>query len=295
MNNQLIKQIIKLIRPYQYIKNSFVLLGVMFSKQWDKQTLLSAALAFLAFCAIASSVYVFNDIMDIEADRQHPTKKNRPLASGAISVQVAWSISGGLALLALLLAAIVGLWMVLFIVLYAVLNVGYSLRWKHIAVLDVFIISAGFMLRILAGTMGLEIAPSSWLLLCGLMLTLFLGFAKRRAELIVIENGGGSDRALTRKVLSDYSPVIIEQFMSISAACTILSYSLYTVSPETVARHGTQDLIYTVPFVVYGIFRYVFLLHQRGRGNDTARDLYSDPHLLLTVLAWGIVTLVVLS
>lgn len=240
-------------------------------------------------------MYVFNDILDVEADRRHPTKRNRPLASGAISLRLGRWLSGGLALLAFLLAAIIGPWIILFVAMYAALNLGYSFRLKHIAVLDVFIISAGFMLRILAGTTGLGITPSSWLLLCGMMLTLFLGFAKRRAELIVLENAAIQNQALTRQVLSDYSPAIIDQFMAISAACTILSYSLYTVSPETVARHGTQSLIYTVPFVVYGIFRYIFLLHQRGKGNDTAHDLYTDLHLLLTVLAWAAVVLVVLT
>lgn len=287
---------LKLLRPTHWIKNGFVLIGVMFSRQWDTLTLLAAALAFSAFCAIASSVYVFNDILDLEADRQHPTKKNRPLASGAISIRTGRLLSGALALLALLLAAVVGPLIAFFVAAYAALNVGYSLYLKHIAVLDVFIISAGFMLRILAGTVGLDIAPSSWLLLCGFMLTLFLGFAKRRAELLAIENNGLRENgALSRRVLNDYSPVMSEQFMAICAACTILSYSLYTVSPETVARYGTYSLIYTVPFVVYGMFRYIFLLNRRGKGDDTARDLYSDPHLLLTIVAWAAVTLVVLS
>lgn len=289
-------RLLRLLRPHQWIKNGFVLLGVMFSRQWDTSTLLAAVFAFLAFCAITSSVYVFNDILDIEADRQHPTKKVRPLASGAISLRGGWMISGGLALMALLFAAVTGTWVAFFIVMYAALNIGYSIRLKHIAVLDVFIISAGFMLRILAGTVGLGIAPSSWLLLCGFMLSLFLGFAKRRAEFFTMENNGLHEtRALTRRVLKDYSPMMIDQFMAISAACTILSYSLYTVNSETVTRHGTKALIYTVPFVIYGVFRYIFLLHRRGKGNDTALDLYSDPHLLLTVFAWGVVTLVVLS
>lgn len=286
----------RLLRPHQWIKNGFVLLGLMFSKQWYTSTLLAAFLAFLAFCAITGSVYVFNDILDIEADRRHPTKKARPLASGLISLQVGWMISGGLALMALLLAVFTGTWVAFFVVMYAALNIGYSFRLKHIAVLDVFIISAGFMLRILAGTIGLGIAPSSWLLLCGFMLSLFLGFAKRRAELFTLENSELSEaQKLTRRVLKDYSPMMIDQFMAVSAACTILCYGLYTVNSETVARYGTKDLIYTLPFVVYGVFRYIFLLHQRGKGNDTALDLYSDPHLLLTAFIWGLVTMVIIS
>lgn len=287
--------LIKLVRPHQYIKNGFVLLGLVFAGQWNQSTLISAGLVFFAFCAIASAVYVFNDILDAEADRQHPSKKNRPLASGAISLRTGWWLSGGLALLALVLSELASTWALAFVLAYALLNIGYSWRWKHVAVLDVFIISAGFMLRILTGTVGLDIDPSSWLLLCGLMVTLFLGFAKRRAELLTLERSGIHDRAVTRRVLDDYSPLMIEQFMAISAACTILTYSLYTVSPDTVARHGTGALIYTVPFVVYGMFRYVFLLHLKGKGNDTARDLYTDPHLLVTVLAWMVTTLMVLA
>lgn len=287
--------IVKLLRPHQYIKNGFVLIGVIFSGQWEASGLLSAGLAFLAFCFIASSVYVFNDILDVEADRQHPTKKNRPLARGAISLRKGWWLSGSLAFIALMLSSLVSVWAFACVLAYALLNVGYSLRWKHVAVLDVFIISSGFMLRILTGTIGLNIEPSSWLLLTGLMVTLFLGFAKRRAELLALESSGIHDRALTRRVLDDYSPQMIEQFMAISAACTILMYSLYTVSADTMARHGTDALIYTVPFVVYGMFRYVFLLHLKGKGNDTAKDLYSDPHMLLTALAWVGATLAVLA
>lgn len=290
------KKFLRLLRPHQWFKNGFVLLGLMFSRQWNTATLFAAILTFLAFCAITSSVYVFNDVLDIEADRHHPTKKNRPLASGVISLRVGWMISGLLALMALLLAAVTGKWIAAFIVTYAMLNIAYTFRLKHIAVLDVFVISAGFMLRILAGTVGLGIAPSSWLLLCGFMLSLFLGFAKRRAELFTLENNVLPEtQRLTRRVLKDYSPIMIDQFMAVSAACTILSYGLYTVNSETVARYNTKALIYTLPFVVYGVFRYFFLLYQRGKGNDTALDLYSDLHLLLTVSAWGVVTLLIIS
>lgn len=283
-----------LLRPYQYIKNGFVLIGVVFDGQLVLQPLVSAGAAFLAFCAISSAAYVLNDIFDMDADRLHPDKKNRPIASGEVPVRTAWWLAGILSCLALILASQVSLWVLGFVLTYAFLNICYSLRLKHIPVLDVFIISAGFMLRILAGTVGLGISPSSWLLLCGLMLTLFLGFTKRRAELLVRERVGVHDQVLTRRVLDDYAPILIEQFITISAACTILSYSLYTVSPETVARHGTASLIYTIPLVVYGIYRYLFLLHQRGKGSDIARDLYGDRHLLLTVLGWVVVTIAIM-
>jgi 4-hydroxybenzoate polyprenyltransferase len=286
---------IKLLRPHQYIKNGFVFIGVVFAGRYTHQTLFVASLAFLSFCAIASSVYILNDIFDLEADRQHPSKKNRPLANGEINLTIAWLLAAGFSVISFILAALVGRWAFLFVMTYALMNVGYSLSWKHVPVLDVFIISAGFMLRILTGTLGLGIAPSSWLLLCGLMLTLFLGFTKRRAELLALERAGVRDRTLTRRVLDQYNPFMIEQYISISAACTILSYSLYTMSADTVARHGTNTLIYTVPFVVYGIYRYLFLLHLHEKGNDTARDLYSDRHLLITVIGWLAISVMVLT
>ena len=287
--------VLKLVRPHQYLKNGFVLLGPLFAHQWDFVTLSQAMLAFLAFCCMASAVYVLNDITDIEADRTHPVKCLRPLPSGAISLGTAKRLLAVLVVGAMVLSLLVSLWVTLFVSAYFTINVFYSWRLKHVVILDVFLISSGFMLRILAGTVGLGIAPSSWLLLCGLMVTLFLGFAKRRAELLMLETNEVANNGLTRRVLDEYSPAMLEQFIAVTAACTILSYGLYTVSPQTVAIHGNDNLIYTLPFVVYGIFRYLFLLHRRDKGNDTAKDLVQDRHLLVTVTAWVITTLWVLA
>ena len=235
--------IIRLLRPHQYIKNGFVLLGVVFAHQWDSATIGRAALAFLAFCAMASAVYALNDILDVEADRQHPKKRFRPLASGEVSLRTGWALVGGLAMLSVALGLLVGVIAPVLLLAYLVLNIAYSVHLKHVVILDVFIISAGFMLRILVGTLGLAIAPSHWLLLCGLMLTLFLGFAKRRAELLMLESMDNVNQASARRVLDDYSPVMLEQYTAVSAACTILSYSLYTVSESTLALHDSGGLI----------------------------------------------------
>ncbi|SDK79287.1 4-hydroxybenzoate polyprenyltransferase [Franzmannia pantelleriensis] len=289
------RSVIKLIRPHQYVKNGFVLLGSLFAHQWNLLTLSQVALTFLAFCFMASAVYVLNDIMDIDADRAHPVKCRRPLPSGALSLAFVRRLLIGLVSGAALLSLLVSWWVTFFILTYFIINIFYSWRLKHVVILDVFIISSGFMLRIMAGTIGLGIPPSSWLLLCGLMVTLFLGFAKRRAELLMMESTENGNGALTRRVLDDYSPAMLEQFISVTAACTILSYGLYTVSPQTVALHGSDDLIYTVPFVVYGIFRYLFLLHRRAKGNDTANDMLTDAHLLVTAIGWVVATLLVLA
>lgn len=289
------RPVLNLARPHQYLKNGFVFLGPLFSHQWDLLTLTQAVLVFMAFCGMASAVYVLNDLMDIEADRAHPVKRHRPLPSGTITLSTAKRLLGLLVILSLGLSQLVSSWVTLFVASYFFINIFYSWRLKHVVILDVFLISSGFMLRILAGTVGLGIAPSAWLLLCGLMVTLFLGFAKRRAELAMLEATEGANNGLTRRVLDDYSPEMLEQFIAVTAACTIISYGLYTVSPQTLAIHGSDDLIYTLPFVVYGIFRYLFLLHHRGKGNDTAKDLAQDPHMLLTVAAWVATTLWVLT
>lgn len=287
--------VIKILRPHQYIKNCFVLLGLLFSHQWSFLTLFGAAQAFIAFCCMASAVYVLNDIMDIEADREHPIKRLRPLPSGLMSTSMAKGLLGCLVTASLVLSWLLSEWIVLFVSIYFLMNILYSWKLKHVVILDVFIISAGFMLRILTGTVGLGIAPSAWLLLCGLMVTLFLGFSKRRAELLMMEASGSVSNNLTRKVLDDYSPALLEQMIAITAACTILSYGLYTVSLQTIALHGSDKLIYTLPFVMYGIFRYLFLLHHKAKGNDTAKDLLTDAHLLVTALGWVVATLWVLS
>jgi 4-hydroxybenzoate polyprenyltransferase len=289
------RSVLKLVRPHQYLKNGFVLLGPLFAHQWDLATLTQAAMAFLAFCAMASAVYVLNDIMDIEADRAHPVKCKRPLPSGAISIGIAKNLLVLLIVGSVVLSLLASMWVTLFVLTYFIINIFYSWHLKHVVILDVFLISSGFMLRILAGTVGLGITPSAWLLLCGFMVTLFLGFAKRRAELLMIEATEGTNNGLTRRVLDDYSPEMLEQFIAVTAACTIIAYGLYTVSPQTVAIHGSNNLIYTLPFVVYGIFRYLYLLHRRAKGNDTAKDLVQDRHLLVTVVAWVFTTLWVLS
>ncbi len=274
---------LRLLRPHQWVKNGFVFVGLIFSRGWEQPALVvQVVLAAVAFSLAASCIYVFNDLADRERDRQHPTKRHRPIASGAVRVPQAVGL-GALCLVAGLVLASQVSWGVFAVVaIYLLINGAYSLGLKHVAVLDVFIIAAGFMLRILAGTLGVGIAPSAWLLLCGLMLTLFLGFAKRRAELDALAGKAGSHR----KVLNDYDPAMLDQFITISAGAAIVSYSLYTVAPETVALHGSRYLIYTVPFVVYGIFRYLFLLHRRGGGGDPAAELLRDKHLLVAFLGW---------
>jgi len=278
---------ILLARPHQWIKNLFVFIGLLFGHAWtDPASVGQASLAFAAFCLVSSGVYVFNDLVDRRLDAEHPKKKNRPIACGRVStVQAtafsAFLLSGGLALGAIgsqiLLVLLCG---------YVLINVVYSFWLKHKVLFDVFAIASGFMLRILAGTIGIGIQPSKWLLLCGMMVTLFLGFTKRRAEVFMLKD----DRAPHRPVLEHYSPALLDKMIDITATCVIMSYSLYTMSPETVTAHGTSNLIYTIPFVVFGIFRFIYLLHDQYGGYDASHDLGRDIYLAAAVLGWLLTT-----
>lgn len=277
------RALVALLRPHQWVKNGFVFLGLLFGHAWNDPARVGMALwAFAAFCLLSSAVYVINDIADREADRAHPAKSGRPLASGAIGVPralVVMSVCAAAGFAIAFGAAGEAPWI---FVAYVAINLAYSAGLKHVVILDVFLVSAGFMLRILAGTLGLGIAPSHWLLACGMLVTLFLGFAKRRAELDLLRALGGAHR----RVLEHYSAPLLDQMIAVAAAGTVVAYALYTVSPETIALHGTDRLVHTVPFVLYGMFRYLFLLHRRGGGGDPALELVRDPHLVAALLGW---------
>lgn len=291
MNNLL--DLIRLLRPRHWVKSLFVFAGLVFGHAWGDSALVWRVIAAAAgFALVSSAVYVFNDILDRAADRLHPLKRERPLAKGSVSLPVAVLLG--------LLSGTAGAWagyyasplVALLLLTYAVMNIAYSLGLKRVVILDVFIIAAGFMLRLLAGTSGVGIPPSQWLLLCGLMLTLFLGFVKRRAEL---GTDSDADRIPQRKVLHYYGPALLDSLITITATCIILSYSLYTLSPETIALHRTPWLMLTVPFVIFGVFRYLFLLHYHQQGEDAASEALRDPQLAITVVLWVGTTLWLLT
>jgi len=278
----------RLMRPRQWIKSCFVLTGILFANAWRQPDLARRALlAAAAFSLAASGVYIINDLIDRPDDLNHPRKKERPLAAQKVSVAVAVALLIVLLTAAFALGFVVSPTVVTILLIYVLINVAYSLHLKHVVILDVFIIASGFMLRILAGTTGLGIAPSQWLLLCGLMMALFLGFAKRRAELYAMTDDGPTHR----RVLGHYQPVLLDKMIVVTATCVIITYSLYTMSPATIVAHHTESLIYTVPFVIYGIFRYIYSLHRQTAGSDPALQIFRDPHLLAAIVGWLIVTL----
>jgi 4-hydroxybenzoate polyprenyltransferase len=285
-------ELLRLMRPYQWVKNAFVFTGLLFGHAWrDPHLVEQVMVVFIAFCLVSSAIYTLNDIVDLEQDKHHPKKSRRPLASGSVSISAAFMLAALLGTLGLSLAYFAAPMVLMIMVGYALMNIAYSLRFKHVVILDVFMIATGFMLRILAGTLGVGIPPSRWLLLCGLMVTLFLGFTKRRAEIIALTD----DKTAHRKVLEHYSPVLLDKMIGITAAGLIMSYSLYTMNADTIRIHNTPNLIYTVPFVMYGVFRYIYLLHHQSRGGDPSHDLVRDPHLFIAVGAWLIATVLLIA
>lgn len=281
-------ELIRLLRPNQWVKNIFVFIGLLFGHAWhDLSLVYSVVAAFIAFSCVASFIYVINDIADLETDRQHPKNRLRPLAAGAVSMGAAITLAAIFLVFGLSLGILSSYRVLIFLLIYIVINLLYSFRLKQIVIIDVFIIAAGFMLRIFAGTLGIGIPPSKWLLLCGFMITLFLGLTKRRAEMMSLAD----NKSAQRKVLAHYTPVLLDKMISITAASVIISYSLYTMSPDTIRIHQTESLIYTVPFVTYGIFRYIFLLHYQQWGDEPSRELGRDPHILGAVAAWLLVSL----
>jgi len=284
----MVRALVRLMRPHQWLKNGFVFLGVVFGHGWEDPTLVAEVIAlFAAFCLSSSAVYIVNDIADRDADRLHPTKRFRPLAQGEIGVGPALSLCIALGLGGLALAATVSVPALLIVAGYVALNLAYSAGLKHVAILDVFMIAGGFMLRILAGTVGIGIPPSKWLLLCGLMLTLFLGFGKRRAELLAVTGNGNSDGGSGQRAsLDGYSRPLLDLLIAVSVAGAAIGYALYTVDAATIALHGTDKLILTVPFVLYGLFRYLQVMYSKGGGGDPAWEVLTDPHLIITTAGW---------
>lgn len=275
---------LKLIRPKQWIKNFFVIAPAIFARELFHPDALTLTLrAFFGFCFTASAVYVINDLVDVEADRAHPEKKHRPIAAGRISTGEALGIVGVLVGLATIIMLGMNPRYGIIVALYFFMNLAYSFKLKEIVLLDVFIIAAGFMLRVLAGAVAIDVTVSSWIVLCTLFISLFLGFAKRRSELAShIEAGSTSER----KVLTLYRVDFVDQMLTIAAAGAVISYALYTVAPRTVEYFGTDNLIYTTVFVVYGIFRYLYLIHYSYSTENPTNAVTSDKAILVVVFLW---------
>jgi len=289
----MIISLIKISRPKQWIKNFFVFAPLVFSQHiFESVYMLPAIAAFFVFSLASSAVYIINDIMDVESDRAHPRKRFRPIASGEINTRQAMLY---LFVLCILVAACLFLLRPLFavvIILYFTSNLLYSMRIKNIVLLDVFFISFGFMLRVLGGAAAISVVVSSWMILTTIFISLFLAISKRRGELSQIINQDNIEKQ--RKVLKDYDIPFADQLNTIAAAGTIISYALYTVSERTVNTFGTEKLIYTTPFVIYGIFRYMYLMHKKNAGESPTTIVTKDIPIIINVLTWFIFCTVVI-
>jgi 4-hydroxybenzoate polyprenyltransferase len=280
------------IRPTQWVKNLVVFAGLVFSQRYGHvDDVLRSIAAFAVFCALASAVYLFNDIRDRENDRAHPQKKTRPIAAGDLPIGVA---SGAAVILAL--AGLAGAWwlgteFLLTAAAYLVLNLAYSAFLKRVAIVDVMIIALGFVIRAVAGAAAIDVAISSWLIVCTTFLALFLGLGKRRGELLML----GDEAANHRAAMARYSALLLDQFIAVTAAATVLAYALYTLSPETVAKFETNQLIWTLPIVLFGVFRYLYLIHGEGKGGSPTTAFLTDSPLLIAVLLWLATVLLIIS
>ncbi|MCC6159463.1 MAG: decaprenyl-phosphate phosphoribosyltransferase [Deltaproteobacteria bacterium] len=290
--------VLKAMRPKQWIKNFMVFPALVFAGHLtDLTDVIAVCGGFVVFCLLSGAVYLFNDIKDYEKDRLHPNKKFRPIASGELSIPDARRAMGFVAIAALvgslalnIVTTKVGFDFFLIAVLYLALQIAYTLKLKHVVILDVGCIAAGFVLRVLAGTAIINVPIGMWIIVCTTLLALFLGFGKRRHELVLLSGEAGEHR----RILEEYSPYYLDQMIAVVTASTVVAYSLYTMDAATIEKLGTTRLPLTIPFVIYGIFRYLYLVHQREEGGSPSKVLVSDKPLLINILLWFVAVVVLL-
>lgn len=275
------------LRPLQWTKNLLVFSGIVFAAQLgDARSWLYASLAFVAYCAASSAAYLANDLHDAAVDRTHPVKRSRPIARGDLSAGAALALAAALLAVAVALGAVLGARSLLLLAAFVALQAAYTLRLKHVVLLDVFAIAALFVIRAAAGAVAIDVRTSEWLLICTALLALFLALAKRRAELALVAAGATSGR----RVLAGYTAHLIDQLVSVAAASTIIAYSLYTFT----ARDSALMML-TIPFVVYGVFRYLLLIDRDGDGEEPEHVLVRDRPLVLTLGLWAITAATILT
>jgi 4-hydroxybenzoate polyprenyltransferase len=271
------------IRPGQWTKNLLIFAGLLFARRlFNRAAVIDATLAFVIFCGLSGAVYLINDVLDRESDRQHPLKAGRPIASGVVSVPLALGTAFVLIAAGLSGAFAINVRVGIVSAAYLTLLVLYSAALKHIVIIDVLTIAVGFVLRAIAGAVAIDVEISHWLLVCTILLALFIALAKRRHELMLLTDAATSHRP----ILSEYSPYLLDQMIAVVTASTLISYVFYTISPDTQQKFGTPWLGLTIPFPLYGIFRYLYLVHQREGGGSPADLLLTDRPLLACVALW---------
>ena len=278
----MLRAIVVSMRPRQWVKNLFVFAGLIFAQRLFTPAAWLALAGFAIFCALSGAIYLINDVADRDRDRLDPRKRMRPVAAGRLPIPVAVAaavllVAGGLAFAAILSRAFL-----MTAVAYVVLLIAYSAWLKHIVIVDVIVVACGFVLRAVAGAVVIDVEMSGWLLICTILLALFLTLGKRRYEYVALEQAA----ARHRPILAEYSPALLDQMIAVVTASTVTAYALYTMSPETVAKFHTHWLPATLPFVLYGIFRYLYLLYQRRLGGNPSELLLSDRALLINTVCW---------
>ncbi|MEA2625233.1 MAG: hypothetical protein QOD06_1278 [Candidatus Binatota bacterium] len=275
--------VLVLMRPPQWVKNLLVFAALLFSHHlFVAESLVRAIVAFLTFCLLASASYVLNDVRDVENDRRHPVKRSRPLAAGEVSIPAALGLAAVLSLAGVALATVLGREFLGAALAYVALQVAYSFALKDVVILDVMCIAAGFVVRAVAGGIAIAVYVSPWLVICSFLLALFLALGKRRHEVVLLETRAASHRASLR----DYSPYFLDQMIAVVTASTVVAYAIYTASSEVREKLQTEHLYLTLPFVLYGIFRYLYLVHQREEGGNPTQLLLSDRPLWVNVVLW---------
>jgi 4-hydroxybenzoate polyprenyltransferase len=273
------------LRPGQWTKNLFVFAGLLFGRRLLEPTDVGlAAVAFVVFCGLSGAVYLVNDVADRERDAYHPVKAQRPIASGALAPVTALTAASILATVGLIVAFELKPLFGVVAASYLVLQLLYSGPLKHIVIIDVLAIAIGFVLRVVAGAVVIDVPASHWLLICTILLALFLALSKRRHELVLLADGAGGHR----RILQEYSPYLLDQMIGVVTASTLMAYIFYATSPETAEKFGTSLLGLTIPFPIYGIFRYLYLVHQKEGGGSPSEMLLNDRPLLLCVALWGL-------
>lgn len=280
----MVRTLFNLIRVPQWLKNFFIFVPLIFSKHlFNVEYVKTTLLGFVIFCLISSSIYIINDLIDINEDKVHPTKKFRPIPAGHISKKSALIISAVLIILSAVMLTFTNLYFILSVSTYFIITIFYSFKLKHIVILDVFTIAAGFMLRIIGGAFIIDVETSSWLILTTMFISLFLAVMKRRSELKHVTN---DETASTRKVLVHYSKEFVDQMSTVTSAGVIICYALYTVSERTISIFQTENLIYTTPFVVFGIFRYMYLVYVGKKGENAAEIVLSDIPMIINLVLY---------
>lgn len=289
----MVKLVVTSMRPRQWTKNGLVFAALIFSRNlFNPSDVARSVAAFIAFCLLSGAVYIVNDLVDRKNDQSHPQKRLRPIASGRLKPGPA-AAAAVVAVVVALAAGFVLDWRFgAIIVTYFVMQLAYSFRLKRIVVLDVMVVAAGFAFRAVAGTFVVHVQISPWLFVCTILLALFLAIAKRRHELMFLEGGGISHRS----VLGKYSETLLDQMIAVATSSTVVAYCLYTLAPETVEKFGTHNLILTVPFVLYGVFRYLYLVYRKDLGGAPERVLLTDVPLIIDILLYmaGVVAILYL-